>query len=94
MRLVIGVLTGELTELRQTAERTRAQLCESQQREKVLVRRLAAKEQETQDYVVSTRTTATTGSNVLVRRQSRSQPSKLCLLSVLTVEIPVTDGKE
>lgn len=64
MRLVIGVLAGELNELRQSTERTRAQLSESQQREKVLVRRLAAKEQETQDYVVSTRT-ATTGSNVL-----------------------------
>lgn len=40
-------------ELRQTTERTRVQLSESLQREKVLVRRLAAKEQETQDYVVS-----------------------------------------
>lgn len=47
------VLAGELAELRQSTERTRTQLYESQQREKVLVRRLAAKEQETQDYVVS-----------------------------------------
>lgn len=58
------VLAGEVTELRQTNERTRSQLAESQQREKVLVRRLAAKEQETQDYVVST--TATASSNVLI----------------------------
>lgn len=48
-----GVIAGELAELRQSAERTRVQLTESLQREKVLVRRLAAKEQETQDYVVS-----------------------------------------
>lgn len=48
-----GVIAGELAELRQSAERTRVQLSESLQREKVLVRRLAAKEQETQDYVVS-----------------------------------------
>lgn len=48
-----GVITGELVELRQTTEKTRVQLSESLQREKVLVRRLAAKEQETQDYVVS-----------------------------------------
>lgn len=48
-----GVIAGELAELRQAAERTRVQLTESLQREKVLVRRLAAKEQETQDYVVS-----------------------------------------
>ncbi|KAJ8923188.1 hypothetical protein NQ315_001742 [Exocentrus adspersus] len=42
---------GELAELRQTSERLRAQLLDSQQRERVLVRRLTAKEQETQDYV-------------------------------------------
>uniref|UniRef100_V5GU83 Pre-mRNA-splicing regulator n=1 Tax=Anoplophora glabripennis TaxID=217634 RepID=V5GU83_ANOGL len=44
---------GELAELRQTSERLKAQLLDSQQREKVLVRRLTAKEQEMQDYVVS-----------------------------------------
>lgn len=47
------VLAGELEDLRQTADRTRTQLSESQQRERVLMRRLTAKEQETQDYVVS-----------------------------------------
>lgn len=47
------MVAGELAELRQTTDRMRAQLTESQHREKVLVRRLAAKEQETQDYVVS-----------------------------------------
>lgn len=47
------VLAGLLAESRQSAERSRTQLGESQQREKVLVRRLAAKEQEMQDYVVS-----------------------------------------
>ncbi|CAH0564806.1 unnamed protein product [Brassicogethes aeneus] len=41
---------GELLELRQQSERVRLQLQDSQQREKVLVRRLTAKEQETQDY--------------------------------------------
>lgn len=47
------LIAGELTELRQAADRTRTQLLDSQQREKVLVRRLTAKEQEMQDYVVS-----------------------------------------
>ncbi|KAG5896947.1 hypothetical protein JTB14_024794 [Gonioctena quinquepunctata] len=42
---------GELTDLQQANERVKAQLIDSQQREKVLIRRLTAKEQETQDYV-------------------------------------------
>jgi hypothetical protein len=47
------VIAGELEDLRQTTDKTRNQLNESQQRERVLMRRLTAKEQETQDYVVS-----------------------------------------
>lgn len=47
------MVAGEALEQRQASERLRAQLAESQQREKVLVRRLAAKEQETQDLAVS-----------------------------------------
>nr|CAH7752686.1 unnamed protein product [Callosobruchus chinensis] len=42
---------GELAELKHTVEKTRLQLVDSQQREKILVRRLTAKEQEMQDYV-------------------------------------------
>ncbi|XP_056639094.1 pre-mRNA-splicing regulator female-lethal(2)D [Diorhabda carinulata] len=42
---------GELADLRQANERIKGQLLESQQKEKTLVRKLAAKEQETQDYV-------------------------------------------
>ncbi|XP_072391213.1 pre-mRNA-splicing regulator female-lethal(2)D [Diabrotica undecimpunctata] len=42
---------GDLADLRLVNERIKGQLFESQQREKTLVRRLAAKEQETQDYV-------------------------------------------
>lgn len=42
---------GELAELRQTNDKIKAQLVDSQHREKVLVRRLTAKEQETQDFV-------------------------------------------
>jgi len=45
------VIAGEIADLRQSIEKLRAQLSDSQQREKVLVRRLAAKEQETQDLV-------------------------------------------
>ena len=48
------VVAGDLAELKQTNERVRGQVAESQYREKVLVRRLAVKEQETQDLVVST----------------------------------------
>ncbi|XP_050297768.1 pre-mRNA-splicing regulator female-lethal(2)D [Anthonomus grandis grandis] len=42
---------GDLHELRQSSERIKSQLQEAQQREKMLVRRLTAKEQETQDYL-------------------------------------------
>ncbi|KAF4528646.1 hypothetical protein B566_EDAN017223 [Ephemera danica] len=43
-------LEGELAGLREAMERIRQQHAESQHREKVLVRRLASKEQEMQDY--------------------------------------------
>ncbi|KAK4874134.1 hypothetical protein RN001_013494 [Aquatica leii] len=42
---------GEIADLRQSIDKVHVQLSDSQQREKVLVRRLAAKEQETQDLV-------------------------------------------
>lgn len=46
------VVAGETAALHETDERHRALYADSLQREKVLVRRLAAKEQEMQDYVV------------------------------------------
>lgn len=46
------VVAGEAAQLRESDERHRALYADSQQREKVLVRRLAAKEQEMHDYVV------------------------------------------
>lgn len=46
------VVAGETAALRESEEKQKALYAESQQREKVLVRRLAAKEQEMQDYVV------------------------------------------
>lgn len=46
-------LAGDIHELHQTNVRIQSQLHEAQQREKMLVRRLTAKEQETQDYMVS-----------------------------------------
>lgn len=45
--------TANLEKAKETEEKTKQQYAESQHREKVLVRRLAAKEQEIQDYVVS-----------------------------------------
>lgn len=47
------IIAGELAELRQSLERSKVQLLDSQQCEKVLIRRLTAKEHEMQDYVVS-----------------------------------------
>lgn len=47
----IGQQEGDIADLRQSLEKVHLQLSESQQREKVLVRRLAAKEQESQDLV-------------------------------------------
>jgi len=46
------VFTAELANLRDSEDRVRQQNLESTQREKVLVRRLATKEQEMQEYVV------------------------------------------
>ena len=46
--------TGSLEKAKEVEDRIKQQYAESQHREKVLVRRLAAKEQEIQDYVVST----------------------------------------
>lgn len=51
----IAHFTANLEKAKDAAEKTRQQYAESQHREKVLVRRLAAKEQEIQDYVVSKR---------------------------------------
>lgn len=44
---------ANLEKAKEAEEKTKQQYAESQHREKVLVRRLAAKEQEIQDYVVS-----------------------------------------
>jgi len=46
------VFTVELANLRDSEDRMRQQHLESTQREKVLVRRLATKEQEMQEYAV------------------------------------------
>lgn len=48
------ISAGSLEKTKEIEERIKQQYSESQHREKVLVRRLAAKEQEIQDYVVST----------------------------------------
>lgn len=69
----MSVIAGENTEQRQMIEKLKAQLSESQQREKMMVRRLAAKEQETQDYMVSN-LHDNSGSNV----QKQKIKNKLC----------------
>jgi hypothetical protein len=46
------IFTAELVNLRDSEDRMRQQHLESSQREKVLVRRLATKEQEMQEYAV------------------------------------------
>ncbi|XP_013148296.1 PREDICTED: pre-mRNA-splicing regulator female-lethal(2)D isoform X2 [Papilio polytes] len=50
MRNVL-ICTGSLEKAKEIEDRSKQQYAESQHREKVLVRRLAAKEQEIQDYV-------------------------------------------
>lgn len=45
--------TEELQSIKESESRYKQQFLEGQKREKVLVRRLAAKEQEMQEYVVS-----------------------------------------
>lgn len=47
-------VTEELKSLRESETKLKQQYAESQRRERILVRRLAVKEQEMQDYVVNT----------------------------------------
>lgn len=47
--------TEELQNLKESESRYKQQYMEAQKREKVLIRRLAAKEQEMQEYVVRTK---------------------------------------
>ncbi|KAK9743664.1 WTAP/Mum2p family [Popillia japonica] len=85
---------GELAELRLTADRSRCQLTESQQREKVLVRRLAAKEQETQDYVcqVNELKTAQIPTNSSLR-STLVDPAVNSLLQILRAELQTTKAR-
>lgn len=46
---------GELTSLRESENKFRQQYVEATHREKILVRRLASKEQELQEYIVCRR---------------------------------------
>lgn len=46
-------VTEELQSLRESETRLKQQYAESQRRERILVRRLAVKEQEIQDYAVN-----------------------------------------
>ncbi|XP_022916527.1 pre-mRNA-splicing regulator female-lethal(2)D [Onthophagus taurus] len=85
---------GELLEYRQIAERAKVQLGESQQREKALIRRLAAKEQEAHDYVcqvtelksVQVPTNSTLRSTLL-------DPSVNTLLQLLRNELQATKSR-
>lgn len=52
-QVVMLICAGSLEKAKEAEDRIKQQYAESQHREKVLVRRLAAKEQEIQDYVVS-----------------------------------------
>lgn len=47
------IFKGVIEKLKEQEERLKQQIAESQHKERVLVRRLTAKEQEVQDYVVS-----------------------------------------
>lgn len=48
----IGYFLEELQSLRESESRYKQQYAEAQRRERLLIRRLAAKEQELQDYAV------------------------------------------
>lgn len=54
--LISAFVVAEVTALRETEERMKQQNADLLLREKVLVRRLAAKEQEMQEYAVSVTT--------------------------------------
>lgn len=51
--VIYFICIGSLEKAKEVEDRIKQQYAESQHREKILVRRLAAKEQEIQDYVVS-----------------------------------------
>lgn len=47
------IIPGDLTSLKESEEKYRQQYAEASHREKILVRRLASKEQEVREYAVS-----------------------------------------
>ncbi|XP_065155167.1 pre-mRNA-splicing regulator female-lethal(2)D isoform X2 [Atheta coriaria] len=85
---------GELSDLRQNYERTKVQLTESQQREKLLVRRLAAKEQEMQDYVCQVTELKTSQAPTTASlRSTLLDPAVNSLLQLLRAELQKTKAK-
>ncbi|EFA08115.1 pre-mRNA-splicing regulator female-lethal(2)D [Tribolium castaneum] len=80
---------GELEDLRQTTDKTRNQLNESQQRERVLMRRLTAKEQETQDYVCQLNELKSAQAPSALR-STLLDPAVNCILQQLKTELQST----
>ncbi|GLV44791.1 female lethal d [Carabus blaptoides fortunei] len=90
----LSQLEGELAALRDSEERLRNLYAESQQREKVLVRRLAAKEQEMQDCMCQLADLkAAQAPNSQALRSTLLDPSVNVLLQLLRQELVTTRAR-
>ncbi|XP_017782528.1 PREDICTED: pre-mRNA-splicing regulator female-lethal(2)D [Nicrophorus vespilloides] len=85
---------GDLTDLRQNYDRTKNQLSDSQQKEKVLIRRLTAKEHEMQDYVCQVNELKNAQAPTTTSlRSTLLDPAVNSLLQLLRTELQNTKAK-
>ncbi|XP_011134848.1 pre-mRNA-splicing regulator WTAP isoform X1 [Harpegnathos saltator] len=85
---------GELTSLRESENKYRQQYVEASHREKILVRRLASKEQELQEYINQiTEMKATHAPSAAALRSTLLDPAVNILIQKLRQELITTKGK-
>ncbi|XP_077267750.1 pre-mRNA-splicing regulator female-lethal(2)D isoform X1 [Temnothorax americanus] len=85
---------GELTSLRESENKYRQQYIEASHREKILVRRLASKEQELQEYINQiTEMKATQAPSAAALRSALLDPAVNILIQKLRQELITTKGK-
>lgn len=83
---ILKLSSGSLEKAKEVEDRIKQQYAESQHREKVLVRRLAAKEQEIQDYVVSYHFETSIGKHPLIYKHK-------CILTCYFFQSQITELK-
>lgn len=93
-RLIDNFFIGELASLRESENKYRQQYVEASHREKILVRRLASKEQELQEYINQiTEMKATQAPSAAALRSALLDPAVNILIQKLRQELITTKGK-